>query len=218
MKLKDLLNEEMTKAINDLSTSKKTLQKEPNSLQWSRIGRPGQQAVAYTVDRKPDKNQVVKVVDMVNTADPAYQFLRLCKSHQNNPHFPQIYNVKQYPAKNGGYHMIINMERLYHISHTDENILYELFGIENNGTLDIHITNLDLMFDEPETRKLIIELTKFKSLKQAMRLLEPLFKNYMPDMHSGNIMYRKTPNGPVLVFLDPIQYDNTNTFDINDLK
>lgn len=208
MKVKDLLKEELIKSMKDLSTSKITLQKEPNSMQWSKIGRPGQQAVAYEHKQKPTKNQAIKVVNISGNSDPAYQFLRLCRNHQDNPHFPKIYNVRQYPSKNGAFQMIITMEKLYHIPHNDDNFVYALFGIPNNGTIDLHITILDYIFEDPETRKIIVELTQFKSLKQAMRLLEPLFKHYLPDMHSGNIMYRKTPNGPQLVFLDPIQNEN----------
>ena len=103
--------------------------------------------------------------------------------------------------------MIISMERLYHIPHNDDNFIYEIFGIPNNGIIDLHITILDYLFEDATTRKMIVELTTLPSLKVAMRLLEPLFKNYLPDMHSGNVMYRKTPIGPVLVFLDPIQDD-----------
>lgn len=56
-------------------------------------------------------------------------------------------------------------------------------------------------FDRSEFRRKIYNQTNDPNLKQALRILEPLFKNFYPDMHSDNILAR-TPSQ--LVFIDPI--------------
>ncbi len=46
--------------------------------------------------------------------------------------------------------------------------------------------------------------TQFPAFKQALRLLEPMFKRFGSDMHIGNLMIRKTNNGLQLVLVDPV--------------
>lgn len=57
--------------------------------------------------------------------------------------------------------------------------------------------------EEPKYRKMMYDHITDPHLKQAVKLLEPLFNHYTPDMHMGNIMVR--PNGQ-WVILDPITY------------
>jgi len=200
MKLKDLLNEELAKSIKDLSISKKFLEKEPTSKYWNDLG-SGTFAIAYE-PKKQIGNKVVKVLEIYDETDPSYQFLRLCKNHQNNPFFPRIYNVKQYKNKGGVYNIVITMEKLFHIDETNPQLIAQLFGIP----LDIGLTaqNIHTRFYDNKHRVVIAQSTQYPDLKKAMRLMEPLFNNYSPDVHAENIMYRKTPNGPQLVFADPI--------------
>ncbi|MGZ8924481.1 MAG: hypothetical protein ACXW2E_01225 [Nitrososphaeraceae archaeon] len=58
-------------------------------------------------------------------------------------------------------------------------------------------------FLDPIYRKKMIQTATDPWLKQALRLLEPLFRNYGPDMHDGNIMTRDDQHW---VFVDPITY------------
>jgi hypothetical protein len=66
------------------------------------------------------------------------------------------------------------------------------------------VNYISTLFEKPESRKQIFNLTTDPQLKQALRLMEPLFRKFHPDVHGGNIMYRNGPNGPHLVFVDPV--------------
>ncbi len=58
------------------------------------------------------------------------------------------------------------------------------------------------MFHDHITRRNLLKTVRDPKLKQALRLLEPLFRNFEADMHFGNIMLR----GKQWVITDPITY------------
>jgi len=58
------------------------------------------------------------------------------------------------------------------------------------------------MFRTPMSRRNMQRTVHDPKLKEALRLLEPLFRNFTPDMHFGNIMLR----GSQWVITDPITY------------
>lgn len=68
---------------------------------------------------------------------------------------------------------------------------------------DVHMYLLSF-FNNERSRANIMKHTKNPKLKEALRLMELLFKKYVPDVHSGNVMFRLTNIGPQLVFTDPI--------------
>lgn len=72
------------------------------------------------------------------------------------------------------------------------------FRTEEQG-IEEHFAN---MFRTPAGRLNIMRTVHDPKLKEALRLLEPLFRNYTPDMHFGNIMLR----GNQWVITDPITY------------
>lgn len=59
-------------------------------------------------------------------------------------------------------------------------------------------------FANPFKRQELKQSSSNRQFKQALRLLEPLFKYGEPDLHKKNIMLRQTTNGPELVLVDPI--------------
>jgi hypothetical protein len=61
-----------------------------------------------------------------------------------------------------------------------------------------------MAFQNPEIRREMIRSIQEPNLKQALRLLEPLFRHYTPDMHGANIMVR----GTQWVFIDPVSLDD----------
>lgn len=171
---------------------------------WNDIG-VGQQSKVFAYDKHPGK--VVKITMALNgKEDPAYQFLRVCLSHQNNPFFPKIYNVKQYPSGDE-LKLIISMEKLEHLNNQDFEKIQQLMNIpfipEPEDKQEAVTGGMHHSFTKPGVRKHIINNTKNPHLKQALRLLEPLFQHYGPDMHLGNIMKR----GSQFVFIDPITYE-----------
>lgn len=59
-------------------------------------------------------------------------------------------------------------------------------------------------FKSPEERRKVAAITTDPNLKQALRILEPLFKHFHPDVHGNNIMLRNIGSTHQLVFIDPI--------------
>lgn len=60
------------------------------------------------------------------------------------------------------------------------------------------------IFKHQNERENLRKNTQFPAFKQALRLLEPMFKRFGSDMHIGNLMIRKTNNGLQLVLVDPV--------------
>jgi hypothetical protein len=172
------------------------------------LGVDGGQSAAYLHE---PSGKVVKVSILYNKEqDPIYQFIRMCLKHQDNPHFPTIYSVKQYPDDNNGMRLIITMEQLYQMDWDDIKTYVKMLGIDPNDwsqfdklTLSRHVRDL---LGKTNVRHKIYKMTSDPSLKQAMKLLEPLFRNYGADMHFDNVMIRRTSSGPQLVFMDPVTY------------
>lgn len=211
MKLVELF-EDLEKPINGLSQSNKPLpqQHSPLNQRWKQVGYTGQQATAYI---HPDEHTVIKSINIAGTSDPVYQFLRLCKNHQNNPFFPKVYSIKSYPLKDNTDNrftnkLVITMERLFRLEESMYPLVAQTLGFRFDQPRDMIAASRQLVqkqFGSPEWRKQAAQTTKNPQLKQALRLLEPLFRHYDNDMHLKNIMYRKGAHGqPEIVFMDPI--------------
>ena len=171
---------------------------------WKNIGN-GTQAEVFTSNKHPTK--AIKILFAYSgIEDAGYQFIRLCLNHQDNPHFPKIYNIKQYPEGPNEHRLLIVMEKLEKVKKSDIGLIEQLIGMKIANNSDIRNTSGELneIFENPKLRKEIIQNTKYPSLKEALRLLEPMFRHYSPDMHLGNIMIRQSPNGPEVVFIDPL--------------
>ena len=218
------LNEILSKPINNVKSVNK-----PITDVWPKqeIAGVGAQAIAYLHKKYPDK--IVKTIQVSGTTGPSYQFIRLALNHQDNPYFPKIFSIKYYQSSPANSSMsdtryktfdyeyddtppdrldntiIIVTEKLSPIRDITEQDL-KVFGIDN---IPIDTSNYNnpfavkfrFAFTEPSYRKLMINHTTNKYLKQALKLLEPLFANYPPDMHKGNIMQRDNNQW---VFIDPI--------------
>lgn len=205
------LYEILSKSIHNMPKSSKQFQSNWNSNdgKLSSLGTEGGQSSAFLHDKS---GKVVKV-SMLYTGenDPIYQFVRMCLKHQDNPHFPKIYSVKQYPGDDANeLRFVLTMERLYPMEWGDIKTYIKMLGINPDDwsqfdtyTLSIHVRD---MLEKTNVRHRIYKMTTDPTLKQAMKLLEPLFRNYSADMHFGNVMVRKTSSGPQLVFMDPVSY------------
>ncbi len=108
------------------------------------------------------------------------------------------------------YTLYVVMEKLSPLSDiTDEDL--KRFGIERFVDTRVgikkHISDrVDVKFRQafldPKWRLHMITVAKDPNLKEALRLLEPLFRHFEPDMHLHNIMLR----GTQWVFIDPITH------------
>lgn len=194
-----------------------TLDLEPKNVQSMSLlkGRKplgqGQQAVVVP---HPRSNTVIKKVRIPGgdiQADPYVNFLKLVKK-VDNPFFPTIYSVKAYrtPSTKGRFRtvpgelfLVVHMEKLHpatpKLIDSIKQLLPEL-GFEGETELS------NDLFDQPNWRRQIRAKTKNPQLKQALRLLEPMFRLFGSDLHTQNWMVRLTSVGPQLVIIDPF-YD-----------
>lgn len=109
--------------------------------------------------------------------------------------------------------LIVVTERLHHLKSNNDlavSLLQEC-GIlpEDLSTIKYRIYTDPLSYtkDAFATKSDRMELaknTKDPSLKQALRLLEPLFNKFDPDLRQHNIMIRMSNGAPHIVLNDPI--------------
>lgn len=207
-----ILKEKLEKAIPDLSASSR-----PQSRDWDRgmprykksaklepLGIGGATSVAHK--HKPS-GDVVKYTELgrEGISHTNYQFLRLILKHQDNPYFPKVYKVKTYPKRgvSDTAEMVLRMEELHHLDNSNFYKIFDELGLERptNKTAWQAGLIIDGLFMKPQTRQQLMRTTKNPKLREALRLLEPLFRHYQPDMHIANWMLRT--NGE-LVITDPI--------------
>ncbi len=149
-------------------------------------------------------NAVVKILTISGTHDPSYQFYRMVLKHQDNPYFPRIYSIKQYDVDSP--FMIVTMEKLQPLNEKDNVKFMKLSGmlVKKGESNDSRRKQIKDYWTNPANRLHLLQTTSDKYLKQAIRLMEPLFRYYRPDVHFNNIMIR-SPNQ--FVFIDPINYN-----------
>ena len=196
-------HEFITEKQIEVPTSKKSISGVIKGQQTPYINN-GVQAIVYAHNKKP--NTVIKIIGITGKNDPAYQFLRVCLNHSNNPFFPKIYSYKLFnskelsiddydylenqpnfiiePVQDKPYQLFIVTEKLKEIDANDEQLLHNMFN--TIGILELlekhtNAKNLQItfknMFKNPNSRQLIRQTTTDKNFSQALRVLEPLFNN-----------------------------------------
>ena len=215
------LNELLTKEIPNMKQSHKQVTDIPFNKNLKHTG-DGYQTIAFLHKKYP--NKVIKIIQMDDNTNAAYQFLRLCIKHQNNPYFPKIYNFKLYkntidnedrelkvntyynddftnydkyisPPDQQKYVLYVVTERLFKIPYSEfDKICMKLFNIS--------AYDMRGYYRNPKHRKELYNKLHDKKLKEAFKLLEPLFNHYDIDiMSTGNLLKRE--NGQ-LVINDPV--------------
>lgn len=187
----------------------------------------GVQAMVYAHKKKP--NSVIKIISIEGTNDPAYQFLRICVNHPDNPYLPKIFAHKIYkteqmtaadienlennpifdfePEQTGRqFQLFLVVERLqeFPLAHLQDFLkqvkLYPLV----NMFAEKRNTTLDIgfriMFQDAKGRSMLRQYTDDKNFSNALRLLEPIFAKHDADVHIGNLMLR----GNQTVLNDPV--------------
>ena len=122
------------------------------------------------------------------------------------------------PPDPGSAVIVLVMEKLYPI-HIPENEEMAIKMLQKLGVLPADLSTLTYVgstevrpplsatskaFDTPMKRKQLRQQSDNPQFIQAMRLLEPIFRQHYPDLHKKNIMIRKTISGPQLVLADPV--------------
>lgn len=195
------------------------------------IGSPGSQASAFQHTNK--LNTIVKVVNLHfgGMNDPIIRVVKLFLEHSDNPFFPKIYTAKIYRDELDKHlYMIITMERLRPISASNEHLfeasiqqLYRLrvlpskydfkhplhsqhmnFVEETEDEIEAAYITMFEMFSDVRNRYWLAQNTPDNNLKEAIKLLNPIFKDNRSDLHEDNVMVRLTSVGPQLVLMDPV--------------
>lgn len=213
-----LLKEVLDKKIPNLRTSQKELDRNNDSFsqdKWRKLG-GGLQSRTYNY---LPRQTAVKVANITGSDDPTYQFLRVVLKHQDNPYFPKIYSVRKYKLKPtessrraiNNHKLIITMEKLGKFTSFDIKQLEKTIGVKFGRFFGKSMSDEEAskhlqtkLFRDPQWRLKLRRTTKDAYLRQALRLLEPLFNHYRSDMHFGNIMLRGIGPNKHLVFIDPI--------------
>ena len=126
-------------------------------------------------------------------------------------HLETFADIKEIgPPKDSPYKLVIVTERLQPIESISQNeilAMMESLGIlqdvkNSPRTYIEHRSQMMSMFRFPETRGYMRQNTTNKDFANALRLLEPLFRKFAPDMHFNNVMLR----GRQLVIIDPVGY------------
>lgn len=206
------LYEVLTKQHPNTRVSQKALPRDRSPLNpnWRKVSR-GTQSDVYDPTNQPlDSGKwVTKMTNISGVEDANYQFFRMCANHQDNPYFPKIKGLRVYPLKFGQsqkvinkYKMVVTIERLKPFVRPDLKRFEELMGYSFElFDFEIESSAWQQGFENAKFRADLQKTVVDPKLKQALRLMEPLFKHYQQDMHFGNIMTRQ--NGDI-VFIDPV--------------
>lgn len=177
----------------------------------------GIQTMVYAHKKYP--NSVLRVSAVEGVGDPLAQFLRVCVNHPNNPYLLKIHSYKLVPAsaitydeavllKGMGADIIADGAPFYLIS-----VVEKLQSANDAAVYDamermgIHLDDFTLKPNDIGTafynkikRRKMYEICTDPQFRAALRLLEPLFTKFIPDLHGDNFMLR----GTQLVIIDPV--------------
>jgi hypothetical protein len=219
MKIRELIEIKL-----DVPTSSKEITGLINSPGLKPLG-AGWQALAYGLKSRP--GTVVKTTNITGENDPVFQFIRVAKNHQDNPFFPRIGKIKMYATKRipdderdeqmleilpGKFTPEFRDYMLVYV--TEELIPTDTLPEEQVRDIIINLINtnsekplrqfVSMLFQTKKNRAILRNRSKNEYFTQALRLLEPLFSRFHPDVHLGNVMFRKSGDSYQLVFIDPL--------------
>lgn len=135
----------------------------------------------------------------------------------SNPHFPRIYNVRKIEDSEGQKIYKYQIEKLVPTEDVSPKLLKAVWrqnftkesmpeDIEELDAEDIADTMSGIISMAVEGNREYMDDIISDSLKQAVQHLHAYYEetNFtVPDLHSGNIMLRRTPHGVQLVITDP---------------
>lgn len=147
-----------------------------------------------TVFGRNDYNRVVKVGHACEGFDDPYlQFVELVGLKSRNIHFPRIYKVELFKGTEGEKFYAVEMERLVPYGKVRTAAAKKAFKQSLGIPYIERMEEPDEMF--PSTRH----------GKRVQKVLKVLYRrDNNPDMHDGNIMWRKKGRGYQLVITDPV--------------
>lgn len=158
-----------------------------------------------------------------NQIDGFKQFVQYLLDTKNtdNPHFPRIYEMKTVRDKEGYRIESYRVEKLIEYTEIEPDILiqYALSLINGFSESDLpYAASAHLVLTQSIERAVNKANRPFKDdtlndacviVSDAIANLSNEFDRVVNDLHSGNVMYRRTPHGIQVVINDPIHIPYT---------
>lgn len=172
--------------------------------------------------------------------DPYYQYVQAIKPYiGSNPFLPRIYVVKLERDPSGKVKPKYKMEKLTNGSELEieslvalANRLFNQKFTHNTGNKSTDVKDAEQfrtyasqildssVYENPHSGGDYIDTTiKDKRLRQAMNIIKNVWESnngFGTDLHSENIMFRTTAQGPQLVITDPLSRDANDDYDEED--
>ena len=103
------------------------------------------------------------------------------------------------------YMLVYVTEELIPTSSLSENQVRDLIVELINTASDKPMREfVSMLFQTKKNRSILRNRSKNAQFSQALRLMEPLFSRFHPDVHLGNVMFRKAGDSYQLVLVDPL--------------
>jgi len=162
----------------------------------------------------------VRVVNPKDTHDAywGYVYYIIKNKLWQNPYFPRIYDVKRIVDKDGKMHFTAKMERLEPFDSDDIEgtvlpLVRRIFTEEArkhfrlSGRASLKVILLKVILDSMRHEG-YLKYIKDDQLVDAIKKLKDYRNKYWVDLdlHQNNVMIRRTPYGPQLVFTDPFSF------------
>lgn len=136
-----------------------------------------------------------------------------------NPYFPRVYGMKSYNDKSDDKLHKFNIERLEDLRQLSAEEMDHIMSLimEDDVRKAWNIDNermLAWFISEAIKKNSVRKEIKDKNLYDALTFLSKfLKKNWFLDLHSENMMFRRTPYGPQLVITDPFSQESNQPQD-----
>lgn len=172
-----------------------------------------------SVKNDPNDPHMVKKHGIKPSAEDAYNvFIEYLIDNDlmDNIHFPKVYDITKIQDRNGHTIHTYKIEKLINfndastkeaeafIHRSFDDRATEMMARNNYGLLSaITMFFEDCLMDHPEYVGMITD----DSLKEALRVIKAIEgqdRHIFSDIKSDNMMWRRTPHGLVLVFIDPV--------------
>lgn len=131
-----------------------------------------------------------------------------------NPYFPRVYGMKSYNDKSDDKLHKFNIERLEDLRQLSAEEMDHIIGL----IMDDDVRKAWKIDNERMLAWFICEAIKKNSVRKEIKdrnlynaltfLSKFLKKNWYLDLHSENMMFRRTPYGPQLVITDPFSQES----------
>jgi hypothetical protein len=141
--------------------------------------------------------------------DPYYLYIKYIvdnKIAQQNPYAPRVYNITLLKDQKYGQKFKIDMEKLEELESLSDEECKHILSVTMDFSEDDNENDSDVTY--AMKRAIIagenIKDEKLKEIAEIIRNIKNSNDNFGYDIRRYNIMIRRTPKGPQIVFTDPL--------------